>query len=61
MEGCADRTWAQEAEECPLLEALARERLVKALQAGEDLVCSDLWNVEISDNTAITCSYEWCV
>jgi hypothetical protein len=31
-----------EAEESPLLEVVARERLVKTLQAEEDLVCSDL-------------------
>jgi hypothetical protein len=28
----------REAEESPLLEAVARERLLKALQAGEDVV-----------------------
>jgi hypothetical protein len=32
----------QEAEESPLLEAVARERLLKTLQAGEDLACTDL-------------------
>jgi hypothetical protein len=26
----------------PLLEAVARERLLETLQAGEDLACSDL-------------------
>jgi hypothetical protein len=31
-----------EAEESPLLEAVARERLVKTLQAGEDLVSAAL-------------------
>jgi hypothetical protein len=31
-----------EAEESPLLEAVAREWLVKTQQAGEDLACSDL-------------------
>jgi hypothetical protein len=31
-------TWAREAEESLLLEAVARERLVKTMQAGEDLV-----------------------
>jgi hypothetical protein len=29
--GCEERTWAREAEESPLLEAVARERLVKTL------------------------------
>jgi hypothetical protein len=33
---CEERTWAREAEESPLLEAVARERLVKTLQAGKD-------------------------
>jgi hypothetical protein len=40
--GCGKRTWAQEAEESPLLEAVAREQLLKTLQAGEYLVCNDL-------------------
>jgi hypothetical protein len=31
-----------ESEEYPLLEAVARERLLKSLQTGEDLVCSEL-------------------
>jgi hypothetical protein len=29
-----------EAEKCPLLEAVTRERLVKSQQAGTDLVCA---------------------
>jgi hypothetical protein len=32
----------REAERSRLLEAVARKRLVKTLQAGEDLACSDL-------------------
>jgi hypothetical protein len=44
-----------EAEESPLLRALAKQRLVKTLQAGEDLACSDLKSVEISDR--VICSY----
>jgi hypothetical protein len=31
-----------EAEESPLLRAVTKQRPVKTLQAGEDLVCSDL-------------------
>jgi hypothetical protein len=31
-----------EAEESPLLRAVTKQRLVKALQAGEELVCRDL-------------------
>jgi hypothetical protein len=49
-----------EAEEFPLLEAVARERYVKTLQAGEDLAYSDLQSVEISDSAVITCNSEWC-
>jgi hypothetical protein len=30
-----------EAEESPVLRAVTRQKLVKTLQAGEDLVCSD--------------------
>jgi hypothetical protein len=33
--GCDDRTGGREAEESPLLEAVARERLVKTQQAGK--------------------------
>jgi hypothetical protein len=60
--GCDKRTWAHEAEESPLLEAVARERLVKT--AGWKRLsrcCGDLWSVEISDSAVITCSSEWCV
>jgi hypothetical protein len=35
--GCEDRTWAREAEEYPLLETVARERLVNKQQTGKDL------------------------
>jgi hypothetical protein len=31
-----------DAEECPLLRAVTKQRLVKTPQAGEDLACSDL-------------------
>jgi hypothetical protein len=31
-----------EAEEFPLLRTVTKQRLVKSLQAGEDLACSDL-------------------
>jgi hypothetical protein len=61
MGGCEDKTWAREAEESPLLEAVARERLLETLQAGKELACTDLYSVEINDSTVITCSSEWCV
>jgi hypothetical protein len=35
--GSEDRTWAHEAEESPLLKAVARERLVKTQQAEKGL------------------------
>jgi hypothetical protein len=35
--GCEERTWARETEESPLLEAVARKRLVKPQQAGKRL------------------------
>jgi hypothetical protein len=35
-----ERTWAYEAEESPLLEATAREQLVKTQQAGKGLAGS---------------------
>jgi hypothetical protein len=56
--GCEDRTCAREAEESPLLEAVARERPVKTQQAGKTLNgrCGDLWIVEISGDALIACS-----
>jgi hypothetical protein len=44
-----ERTWAHEAEESPLLEAVVRERLVKIKQAGKGLaggvmIC-ELWEI----------------
>jgi hypothetical protein len=38
MGDCEDRTWAYEAEESPLLEVVARERLLKTQQAERGLV-----------------------
>jgi hypothetical protein len=32
---CEEKTWAREADETPLLEAVARERLLKAQLAGK--------------------------
>jgi hypothetical protein len=54
---------AREAEESPLLEAVARGRLLKTQQIGKRLTgcCGDLSIVEISDSVVITCSSEWCV
>jgi hypothetical protein len=54
---CEDRTWAREAEESPLLEAVAKERLMKTQQAGKRLsgCCGDLWIVALSDSAVITC------
>jgi hypothetical protein len=56
-------TWAREAEECPLLKAVARERLLKTQQDVKRLsgCCGDLWIVKISSGAVITCSSEWCV
>jgi hypothetical protein len=54
---CEERTWAREAEESPLLEAVVRVRLVKP-QQGEGLAFSDLWNVEISNGIIVICSYD---
>jgi hypothetical protein len=41
-DGGKDKTWEHEAEESPLLEAVAWKRLLDTLQAEEDLACSDL-------------------
>jgi hypothetical protein len=52
-----------EAEESPLLEAIAREHLVKTHKAGKGLtgavVICELWRLAIS--LLITCSSKWCV
>jgi hypothetical protein len=50
--GCEDRTWAREAEESPLLEAVARERLVETQQtvkglAGAMVIC-ELWRLAVA-------------
>jgi hypothetical protein len=50
-----------DAEESPLLGAVTKQRLVKTLQAGEDLACSDLKSVCVSDSVVITCSSESCI
>jgi hypothetical protein len=44
MGGCDERTCAQEAEESPLLEVIAKELLVKTQHAGKMLsgCCGDL-------------------
>jgi hypothetical protein len=49
---CEERTWNREAKESPLLEAVARERLVKAQQAGKGLevavVIYELWKLAVA-------------
>jgi hypothetical protein len=51
-EGCEERIRAHEAEEFPLLEAVARERLVKTQQAGKGLatavVIGELWRLAVA-------------
>jgi hypothetical protein len=49
-----------EAEDSKLLKAIARKRLVKALQAREDLVFATM-NCKVWRLAVITCSCEWCV
>jgi hypothetical protein len=63
---CEDRTWADEAEESPLLEAVAREQLVEdtAGQKRFSKRCGGLWIVEISSGAVIarsSGSYVWVV
>jgi hypothetical protein len=50
-----------EAEESPLLRADTKQRLMKILQAGEDLASSDLSRAEISNSFIVICSFGWCV
>jgi hypothetical protein len=63
MGDCEDRTWEREAEESPLLEAVAKEQLMKTQQAGKSLsrCCGDLWIVEISGDAVKACNSESCV
>jgi hypothetical protein len=61
MGGCEDRTLARVAEESPLLEAVARERLVKTGWKRPRGCCCDLLIVEISDGVVSACSSESCV
>jgi hypothetical protein len=60
--GCEDRTWACEAEESPVLEAVVTKRLVKRQQAGKLLsgCCGDLWIADISGGAVIVCSSGSC-
>jgi hypothetical protein len=50
--GCEERTWAREAVEFPILEAVARERLVKTWQTGKMLsgavVVCKLWRLAVA-------------
>jgi hypothetical protein len=47
--GYEERTWAREAEESPLLEAVVRERLVKTQQAGKGLMGAARCSVNCED------------
>jgi hypothetical protein len=57
----------RKAEESPLLEAVARKRLMKSQQAGKrhSGCCGDLKIVEINESAVITCSssdvYKWSI
>jgi hypothetical protein len=52
MESCEERTWAREAEESPLLEAVAREQMMKTQHAGKCLagaeVICELWGLSMT-------------
>jgi hypothetical protein len=52
MGGCEDRTWAHEAEKSQLLEAIAKEQLVKTQQVGKGLagavVICELWRLAVA-------------
>jgi hypothetical protein len=49
---CEDRTCTREAKKYPLIEAVARERLVKTTQAGRGLagavVISEMWRLAVA-------------
>jgi hypothetical protein len=49
---CEERTWEREADEIPLQETVARERLVKTQQAGKGLadavVIRESWKLAVA-------------
>jgi hypothetical protein len=63
--GCEDRIWACEAKESPLLEATAREQMVKTQQAGEGftgaLVICKVCRSDIALQVLVvpSCVYNW--
>jgi hypothetical protein len=65
--GSEDRTWAHEAEESALLEAVAREQLVKPQQAGKGLVDAvvirELWTLAVALQVLVVPSgvYKWSI
>jgi hypothetical protein len=58
-EVCEERSWAREAEESPLLEAVVRERLVKKQQAGKGLACGVL--ICELRRLALALYYKWSI
>jgi hypothetical protein len=52
VSACEERTWGREAEESPLLEAVAMERLVKTQEAGKGsaggVVICELWRLAMA-------------
>jgi hypothetical protein len=61
--GDEERARTREIEESQLLEAVARERMVKGQQAGKRLsgCCGDFLIVESSGGAVIACTSESCV
>jgi hypothetical protein len=51
-EVCEERTSAREAEDSPLLEAVARKQLVRTQQSGKGLACTvvicELWRLAVA-------------
>jgi hypothetical protein len=45
-----------ETKEFQLLRAVTKQRLMKTLQAGENLACSNLLSVDINDRVVSACS-----
>jgi hypothetical protein len=60
---CEQRTWTREADESSVLEAVARERVMKTQQAGKTFSVryGDLWIVKISGGDVTACSSDSCV
>jgi hypothetical protein len=66
-EVCEEKIWEREAEESPLLEAVARERVVKTQQSAKGLACAvvsfTVWRLAVALQLLVLTSpvYKWSI